>query len=246
MKSFLWDLLILSAISAIVVAIMFLPRKTKCRLEKNWGQVFYDAPITKDQATKVLNTLVDAGVYNGEQVLAHTLRKVGGSSGQPETIIWAMMYAHNYREVVGDEIVRGAIGQLHAHVFPNKSLTVEFTDKIIATDNATNKIDQDWGAIFFDSPIASQDARRFTEAVTSAGGYDGSMHMVQRGRGITYRVERAPSSLETARDLLADQMRVLTRSTFPDDQVQVVLIDKDFEQFEVLVEPAESKSESGE
>ena len=52
---------------------------------------------------------------------------------------------------------------------------------------------------------ATQDARRFTEAITFAGGCDGT-----------------------------------------DDQIQVVLIRRDFEQFEVLVELAERKSESGE
>lgn len=243
MKSFLLDLLILIAISAVVAAVMLLP-KSQRRLEKNWGEVYYDAPVTKNEATKVLNALVNSGLYNGETELTHSLRKVGGSSSQPETFVWAMVYDRNYREVLGREIIIGAIQQLHAHVFLNQRSTVELVDEVIATDDVTEQVDQDWGSVLFDSPIAKLDASRFAQAITETGGYNGSIHMIPNGRSITYRVERDPASLEAARSVVANAMQGMVHSTFPEDPVQVVLVDQDLKQFEVLVEPIQANSQS--
>ena len=237
MKSVLTDLLILTAISAVVAAVMFLPQQRRCRVEKNWGEVYYDAPITKEQATKVLNKLVESGVFDGQQVLTHSLRKVGGTSDQPETLVWAMMYQRNYREVLGDTIVKDALRQLHAHVFANNRMTVQLLDEAFTTDDA-QKVDDDWGPVFFDSPIAKKDATRFAQAVLASGGYDGTIHMIPDGRSITYRVQRDPATLETAGTLIADAMRDMANSTFPEDRVKVVLIDRELEEFEVLVEPS--------
>jgi len=225
MKSFFWDLLILIVVSAVVAAIMLLPRQ-------------------KAQADKVLDTLVKTGLFNGEQELTHSLRKVGGSSDQPEMFVWSMVYERNYREALGDEIIKNAIQQLHAHVYLNQHSTVELVDEVVATDDATEKIDQDWGSVFFDSPIGKRDASLLAQSITTTGGYTGSIHMIPDGKSITYRVQRDPASHEVARSLVAEAMQEMVLRALPDERVQVVLVDRDLKQFEVLVEPLEGKRPS--
>ena len=131
MKSLILDLLILTVIGAVVTSIMLLPGKKRGRIEKNWGEVYYDPPVTKVEATKALDTLVKTGLYNGEQKLTHILRKEGDSSSQQETLVWGMVYEHNYRDLLSEEITRNAILQLHTYVFANQRLTVELVLSLI-------------------------------------------------------------------------------------------------------------------
>jgi len=243
MKSLFWDLLILTAFGAVVTAIMLFPSKQHGRLEKNWGAVHYETPVTKDQATKALDTLVKSGLYNGEQELTHVLKKVVGSSDQPETLVWGMVYEKNYRDLLGKEIIRNAILQLHAHVYGNQRLTVTLVDKAIPIEGKTEQIKQAWGSVLFDSPIPNEDAKRFAQAITATGGYNGTIHMMPNGNSVTYQVERDPAVSEAARNLVASTMQELVVSTFPDDRIRVELVDLKFEPFEVLIEPMNGKND---
>jgi len=65
MKRIATDILILIAISVCVAALMFLPSRTMQRIDRNWGRVMYDDPVTFATADRLSNTLVKAQVFNG-------------------------------------------------------------------------------------------------------------------------------------------------------------------------------------
>lgn len=65
MKSFLTDLLILSSITGCVAAIMLLPPRSMRRIDRNWGRVIFDDPVTYATADRLSTTLVEANEFNG-------------------------------------------------------------------------------------------------------------------------------------------------------------------------------------
>ena len=158
MKTFLTDVLILAGILGVVACAMFLPPKTKCRLEKNKGEVFYDAPITKGQATKVLDTLVETGMFNGQKVQTHLLKSV--IEDGKKTIVWSMGTDPNYASVISDHLLRSDVTQLHSMIFSNNRVLVEITDEVVADDDKTQQIRADWGSVLYDSPNLKQAAER--------------------------------------------------------------------------------------
>ena len=251
MKNLLTDLLILAFISAFVACVMFLPRKTKCRLEKNWGVVLYDAPVTKDEATNVLNTLVESGTFDGNKQQTHTLNCVT-EKGQ-RTLVWSMMTDQNFASRVADLFMQTGLHQVHAAVFSNGRVLVEIADEVVAESDETEQINADWGSVLYDPSIQKQDAVRVAQAITGGGGYNGTIRMTPEGRNIKYVVERDPAIPEVAKASVASQMQDLVLQTFPEERVRVLLVDEKLQRLkktdgsglmDPLLEPLEGVTES--
>ena len=207
MKKILTDVLILAGISGIVACAMLLPPKTMCRLEKNKGVVIYDAPITKEQATKVLNVLVEFGIFNGSKAQTHLLKY--DSEDGVETVVWSMATDPNFASVLSDLLLQDGVSQLHSMVFSNNRALVEMTDEVVAQDDRTQQILTDWGAILYDPPIKKLDAQRVAQTLTQIGGYSGTIRMQTEGRNLKYHVQRDPASHEFVRDSMASEMQEL-------------------------------------
>ena len=227
MKRFLTDVLILAGISGGVACAMLLSPKKMCRVEKNKGVVVYDAPVTKEQATKVLNALVESGTFNGQKAQTHLLKSV--IEDGKETMVWSMRTDPNYASVLSDYLIRDGIAQLHSISFSNNQVLVEMADEVVATDDKTQQIDTDWGAILYDPPIPKKDAQSVAKMLTQIGGYSGTIHMQKKGRKIKYKVKRDPAALEIARGLMASEMQGVVLKAFPEERVRVMLVDEDLQ-----------------
>ena len=225
MKTFLTDVLILAGISGVVACAMLLPPKTMCRLEKNKGVVIYDTPVTKEQATKVLNVLVESGTFNGQTAQTHLLKSV--IEDGEKTLVWSVVTDPNYAQVLSDILLRDGIAQLHSMIFSNNRSLVELADDVVAQDDKTQQIDADWGSILYDPPIKKQDAQRVAQMLTQVGGYSGAIHMQAAGRNIKYYVKRDPAALEFARDGVASEMQDIVLKAFPEERVRVIVVDED-------------------
>ena len=247
MKKILTDVLILAGISGVVACVMLLPPKTMCRLEKNKGVVIYDAPVTKEQATKVLNVLVESGAFNGLEPQTHLLKYVSEDEGK--TVIWSMVTDPNYASVLSDLLLRDGVMQLHSMIYSNNRALVEIADEVVAQDDRTQQISTDWGSILYDPPIKKQEAQRVAQALTQIGGYSGTIHMQTEGSNIRYEVQRDPASLEFVRDSIASEMQEVVLKAFPEERVRVMLVDenvqplkrKDGDLMEPLVEPLDKQ-----
>ena len=228
MKTILTDVLIFAGILGSVASVMLLPPKTMCRLEKNKGVVFYNAPVTKEQATKVLNTLVEAEVFNGKKAQTHLLNSVI-EDGQ-ETIIWSMMTDPNYASAVSDYLLRGDVEQLHSEIFLNNRVVVKIVDEVVVEDVKTQQIKTAWGSILYDSPILKQAADRMAQVITELGGYHGTIHLQMEGQNIKYLVKRDPASLENAREFaresIASEMEAIVLKALPKERVRMLLVDE--------------------
>ena len=249
MKTFLMDILILAGILGVVACAMFLPPKTMCRLEKNKGVVFYDDPITKGQATKVLNTLVDTGVFDGQKTQTHLLKCVVEDG--KKTVVWSMITDPNYESVLSDFLLRGDVEQLHSMIFSNNRVLVEIADEVVAEDDKTQQIQTDWGSILYDPPIQKQAVQRVAQTITQMGGYRGTIHMQTEGRSIKYHVKRDPASLEFVRDCMASEMQEIVLQAFPEERVRMLLVDENQqplkrangELMKPLLEPLDKRTE---
>ena len=243
MKTLFTDIIILAVISGVVACVMLLPPKTMCRLEKNKGVVIYDAPVTKEQATKVLNTLVESGTFNGQKTQTHLL-KSAIEDGKP-TLVWSVMTDPNYATVLSDHLLRDGLLQLHSAMFSNNRALVEIADEVVSEDDKTQQISTGWGLVLYNAPIKKQSAERLAQMLTQIGGYSGTIHMQTEGRKIKYRVKRDPASLEFVRDSVASEMRAIVLKAFPKERVRVMLVDNDLQPLkrndgdlmELLLEP---------
>lgn len=239
MKTFLTDGLILAGISGVVACAMLLPPKTMCRLEKNRGVVIYDAPVTKEQATNVLNVLVDTGTIDGQKSQTHILKYV--IEDGEKTVAWSMMIDPNYAKVLSDLLLREGVLQLHSTIFANNRALVETVDEVVGEDDKTQQIHTGWGAVLYDPPVLKQDAQRVAQGLTQVGGYRGTIHMQAEGRKIKYDVQRDPASLEFVRDCVASEMQGVALKAFPEEKVRVILVDQNLQPLKQndgdLVEP---------
>ena len=253
MKTFLADILILAGILGVVACVMFLPPKTMCRLEKNKGVVLYDAPVTKAQATKVLDTLVETGVFNGLKAQTHLLKCV--IEDGEKTIVWSMMTDPNYATVLSDYLLRGDVEQLHSMIFSNNQVLVEIADEVVAESDKTQQIQTDWGSVFYDPPIQKQAAQRLAQIITQMGGYRGTIHLLTEGQKTKYLVQRDPASLEFVRKSMAGEMQAIVLKALPEERVRMQLVGEDLQPLkqkngdlmEPLLEPsdAQNKIEAG-
>ena len=248
MKTLLTDVLILAAILGVVACAMFLPPKTMCRLEKKKGVVFYDAPVTKGQATHVLNTLVESGVFNGGKEQTHLLKYV--IEDGEKILVWSTITDPNYAVVLSDHLLRIDAAQLHMMIFSNNRSVVEIADEVIAEDEKTQQIKSSWGAILYDSPKLKQAAQRLAQIITQSQSYRGTIRMQMEAPNIKYQIQRDPASLEFVRDSLASEMQVVVSKAFPDERVRVLLVDEDLQPLkqkngdvmEPLVEPLDKRT----
>jgi len=96
MKTFCVDLIILAVISSVVAALMLLPPRTLRRIEKNWGKIAFDDPVTFAEADKLSDVLVQADVFNGQD-LTHRLTKEG------DTLIWSMIFDPDYEKIFAEQ-----------------------------------------------------------------------------------------------------------------------------------------------
>ena len=246
MKTFLTDVLILASISGVVACVMFLPQKTTCRLEKHKGVVIYDAPVTKEQATKVLDTLVETGTANGQKEQTHILQYV--TEDGEETMVWSMTVESNYFTVLSDFLLRDAAMQLHSMIYSNNRALVEIQEEIVADNDETQQISTDWGSVLYDSPIEQQAAKRVAQIITQMGGYNGAIYMHSEGDHVNYKIQRDPASLANVRELAASEMKELVLKAFPEERVRVMLVDKHLqplkdESGELLAPLLEAKAE---
>ena len=245
MKTFLTDVLILAAISGVVACVMLLPQKTTCRVEKEKGVVIYDAPVTREQATKVLDALVETGTANGQKEQTHLLQYVTEDGEQ--TLVWSMTVEPNYFTVLSDFLLRNAAMQLHSVIYSNNRVLVEIADEVVAPDDQTQQISTNWGLVLYDSPIEQQAAQRVAQIITQMGGYHGTIYMQSQGDNVKYKLQRDPASLANVRELAARETRELVVRAFPKERVRVMLVDKNFqplkkkngELFEPLLEPVD-------
>ena len=227
MKNFLTDILILAGIIGVVACVMLLPPKTKCRLEKNMGVVMYDAPVTKEQATKVLNALVESGTFNGQKAQTHLLKSV--IEDEEKIVVWSMRTDPNYATVLSDFMLSNGVTQLHSMIFSNNRALVEIADEVVARDDQTQQIQTDWGSILYDPPILKLDAQRVAQTLAQIGGYSGTIHLQAKGRKIKYIVQRDPASLKFAKDSMANEMKELVVRALPEERVRVILVDADLQ-----------------
>ena len=227
MKTFLIDVLILAGILGAVASVMFLPPKTMCRLEKNKGVVFYDAPVTKGQATHVLNTLVETGVFNGQKTQTHLLKCV--IEDGEKTMVWSMITDPNYAVVLSDYLLRNDVVQLHSVIFSNDRVLVEIADEVVAEDDKTQQIETEWGLVLYDSPDLKQAAQRVAQTITQMGGYRGTIYLQTEGRNTKYRVKRDPASLEFVREIMVSEMQAIVSKAFPEERVRMQLVDENLQ-----------------
>ena len=224
MKTLLTDVLILAGIVGVVACVMFLPPKTMCRLEKNKGVVLYDAPVTKGQATKALNTLVEYGVFNGQKPQTHLLKSV--IEDGEKTVVWSMVTDPNFANVLGDYLLRSDVEQLHSAIFSNNRVLVEIADEVVAEDDKIQQVQTDWGLVLYDSPELKQAAHRVAQTITQMGGYRGTIHLQTEDENIKYHVQRDPASLEFVRNCMASEMQAIVLEAFPEARVRMLLVDE--------------------
>ena len=224
MKTFLTDVLILAGILGVVACVMFLPPKKMCRLEKNKGVVFYDAPITRNQATKVLDTLVEYGVFNGQKQQTHLLKSV--TEDGEKIVVWSMATQPNFAVVLSDYLLRGDVEQLHATIFSNNRVLVEIADEVGAENDKAQQIQTDWGLVLYDSPDLKQAAERVAQTITQMGGYRGTIYMQKEGRSIKYDIQRDPARLEFVKECVASEMQAVVLKAFPKERVRMLLVDE--------------------
>ena len=132
MKSLLLDLLVLAAVSSIVAMIMFLPPRSKCAVDRNWGRVVYSDPVTFAEATKLADTLVEANVFSGKP-LTHRLVR------QPECLRWEIAFDRDYEKLFAQQRERvggnpkarliAGIESLCEQVFPDERMEVVLIDE---------------------------------------------------------------------------------------------------------------------
>ena len=224
MKTLLTDVLIFAGVLGVVACVMLLPPKKMCRLEKNKGVVFYDAPITREQATKVLNTLVDDGVFNGQKQQTHLLKSVV-EDGE-KIVVWSMATNPNFAVALSDYLLRSDVEQLHSMIFANNRLLVEIADEVVAEDDEIQQIRTGWGLVLYDSPDLKQAAQRVAQIITQMGGYRGTIRLQAEGRNIKYYIKRDPASLEFVRESIASEMQAIVDKALPDEKVRMLLVDE--------------------
>ena len=135
MKLFATDILILTAIGACVVALMLLPPRSMRRIERNWGTVMFDDPVTFETADRLSRILVQINVFNGDLQTYRLTRK-------DETTTLSIAFQRDkYNEIFNkdkaarlrrDQLIN-TLEMLCYEVFPDQRMEVILVDKDLKT-----------------------------------------------------------------------------------------------------------------
>lgn len=135
MKRIATDILILIAISVCVAALMLLPPRMLRRIERNWGLVMFEDPVTFATADRLSKTLVKEYVFRGDE-LNYRLTK------EDDTTTLALFFKGDmYKKIFHEDgpaprprdLLINSLKMLCYEVFPDERMEVIILDENLLT-----------------------------------------------------------------------------------------------------------------
>ena len=123
MRTGINDLLLLLLISGIVSCVMLVPGKKNAYVEHNWGSVFYSSPVTRSEANRLADVLVQEEVFQGIPTSVRLCRRENHHE-------WSIAFRQDYESVMQRGTMVQLVTQIWHRAFPNRSVSIVLTDEL--------------------------------------------------------------------------------------------------------------------